>query len=461
MKKHIVVFLLLALFLASVIFSPVSSADENIDIEINVVGSEPRVHEEKSVLVAGMWNNLKIDMKSDSPRNIRVVVFKGDIEPQEKNISSYYEWRYEHNSNNPWKNVTNYNSSNYTNLDRCKKSDGVYNFCIGISDTLPNTPFYKEEWKIEIYENSKKIHSEYFYLEKPTKAIAHSHGDVIYFYVDPFTEMTAQGNDFFTLKNTGNVPLDISVSYPNLNFLIEFTSFTERITQGNSADYHMSLYSNSWQPQLITDQGEGIGKVPVDLIIDDSDAFVFLKTAIAVNAPDLRVFVGHSKHELVENLFGIGLSFQYEKNINMDEGDIRDINTYISGDGRLKLDISSDNTDNVKILKILRNGKETTVPIDIHSTSSSEEKITVRVEAIRERKSANINYNVESLDGRSKTYKTHVEVNPLSSKGDNEINSVKSESGFGSNSLVTMIVVVSIFMALGYMIVSQLRNKRR
>ena len=223
----------------------------------------------------------------------------------------------------------------------------------------------------------------------------------------------------------------------------------------------MLLYSNSWQPQLITDQGEGIGKVPDDLILDDSDAFVFLKTAIAVNAPDLRIFVGHSKHELVENLFGTGLSFQYEKNINMDEGDIRDINTYISGDGRLKLSIWSDDTDNVKILKIFRDGEETSSPIDIHSTSSSEEKITVKIEALRERKTANINYKLESLDGRSKTYKTNVVINPLSGKGDKEINSLKSDPGFGSNSLFTLIVVISIFMALGYMIVSQLKNNRR
>ncbi len=459
-KKVIIGILIILVFLLLQCF-PIVLAQENVDIEINIVGSEPRYHEDTLVFVAGIWNNLKITMESDKPRDLKVILFKGNEIPNEKNSTNYYEWIYDQNDANHWTSAVEYNSFTYIDTDKCEKTEKIYNFYVGISDTLPNTPFYKEEWKIEIYENNNKIYSENFYVEKPTKGIAKSHGDIIYFYIDPFTEMTSQGRDYFTLKNTGNVPLDISISYSTLEYLIEFTSFTEKIHPSDSANYHMSLHSNSWQPQLITDIGEGVGKIPEYIIIDDSDAFVFLKSALAVNAPDLRVFVGHSKHELVENLFDIGLSFQYEKNIRMDEGDIKEINAYISGDGQLSISIWTDDTDNIRILDIYKNGEEINSPIDISSTSSTEQKITVKVEAIREKKSGDIKYKLETLDGRSHTYKTHIDINPLSDGSLNDITGIKNDSGFGSNSIITMVVVLSIFMVLGYMIISQLRSKRR
>jgi hypothetical protein len=370
------------------------------------------------------------------------------------------EWEYKQNNPIHWISSIDYNSYDYIDSDKCEKSKNIYNFYVGISDTFPNTPFFNEDWKIEVYENDNKIHSENIFVEKPTKGIAKSHGDVIYFYIDPFTEMTTQGSDYFTLKNTGNVPMNIKVTYHNLEYLIEFTSFTDRIYPSDSANYHISLNSNSWQPQIITDYGEGIGQIPEDMILDDTDAFVSLKSALAVNAPDIRLFVGHSRHELVENLFDIGLSFQYQKNVNMDEGETKDISAYISGDGHLRLSIWTDDTENIRILKIFKNNEELNSPFDIHSTSTSEQKITVRVEAIREKKSGDINYKLEALDGRSHTYKTHVEINPLSGPI-NDLTGIKSDSGLGSNTLVTMIVVISIFLVLGYMIISQLRSKRR
>lgn len=459
-RKFIIVILLTAVFLCFQ-YLPIVSAEADVNIEIKIVESEPRYHEDKFVLVAGTWHNIKITMPSDKPRDLNVILFKGDNIPNQKNSTNYYEWKYKQNSATHWESGVYYNSFSYIDINKSEKIENIYNFYVGIQDTLPNTPFYKEDWKIEIYENNKKIHTENLYIEKPTKGIAKSHGDIIYFYVDPFTEMTSQGRDYFTLKNTGNVPLDISISYSNLEYLLEFTNFADRIHPSDSANYHMSLHSNSWQPQLITDIGEGVGKVPENILLEDSEAFVFLKSALAINTPDIRVFVGHSKHELVENLFDIGLSFQYEKNIRMDEGDIQEINAYISGDGKLSLSIWTDDTENIRILGIYKNNEEINSPFDISSTSSTEQKITVKVEAIREKKSGDIRYKLESLDGRSHTYKTHIDINPLSDGSLNDITGIRNDSGFGSNSVITMVVVLSIFMVLGYMIISQIKSKRR
>ncbi len=462
MKKIISINLTLIFMLVIISSCFTVSANENVNVQISAAGADPNFEDDKLVLVSGVWNYINVSMNSEQPRDLGLVLYKGDELPNDKNRTSYYEWMYDQDKSNHWISMIQYNDFNYIDTSKCKKIGSLYSFYIGISDFLPNIPFYKEEWTLDIYENNQKTYSECFYLEKPTKGIAHSHGDVIYFYIDPFNEMDASGNDFFTLKNTGNVPLDISVSYSDLEYLIEYTHFTKRIAPSKSANYHVSLHSGSWPPQLITDMGEGVGKIPEEYIIDDTDAFVYLKSALAIGVPDLRVFVGHNKYELVENLFDIGLSFQYKKSLKMDEGEIKDLDVYISGDGRLNLDIWTDDTDNIRILKILKNGQEINSPFDIYSTSSSEQKITIRVEAIRERKTGDIKYKLETLDGRSQTYSTHIEINALDDDSSlKKLAEDKKESSLGANTVVTMIVVISIFLVLGYMIVSQLKHKRR
>ena len=162
MKNIISTGLLLTIFLISILLSPTALAEENIDIEMYIEGAEPRLHGEKSVIVAGMWNILKINMESDKPRDLQILLFQGDEKPEKQNPSNYYEWRYDYNSPSHWKSMVEYNNFSYIDKEKCDKINSVYKFCIGISDTFPNKPFYKEEWKIEIYENDKKIHSEYY-----------------------------------------------------------------------------------------------------------------------------------------------------------------------------------------------------------------------------------------------------------------------------------------------------------
>ncbi len=453
--------LILILIIFSAIILPNSSilAEEDIDLNISVIGEETQYHDENQILVAGIWNNIDIDMGSQKPRNLKLILHKGDSLPTIKNSSNYYEWTYTENDAEPWKSQINYENYTYIDTSNCDKYKAVYSFKIGIKDILPKEIFSREKWTIKLYSNNQLVYSNNFWLEKATRGLAHSHGDVIYFYADPFTEMTASGNNFFTLKNTGNIPLEIKAEYPNFVDFIEFDSFTEHLSPKKDYNYELTLHSGSWQPQRIVRTGTVSAKVLDKYIVDDTDSMVYLKTAFKLDLPSLNVFVGHSGYELIEDILDTGLSFQYKKNVEMYEGEIIDLNAYISGDGTINLDIWTNDSRNIRILKIIKNGKEISSPFDITSTSTEEQKIVVRVEAIREGKSGDIHYDFKTNTGKTKSFQTHITISEPYEEI--EETSKKSKASFGSNNIITGVVVISIISVIIYMFISQIRHKRR
>ncbi len=435
------------------------SAEENTNLNIRVIEEETQYHNENQILVAGIWNNIDIDMGSQKPRNLKLILHKGDDIPSVKNSSTYYEWTYTENDAEPWNSQIDYENYTYIDASNCNKNKAVYSFKIGVKDILPKEIFSREEWTIKLYSNNQLVYEDNFWLEKATRGLAHSHGDIISFYCDPFVEMDADGNDFFTLKNTGNVPLKIKAGYPDFVDFIEFSSFTEHLSPKKDYNYELTLHSGSWQPQRIERTGTVSAKVLDKYIVDDTDSMVYLKTAFKLDLPSLNVFVGHSGYELIEDILDTGLSFQYKKNVKMYESEIIDLNAYVSGDGNINLDIWTNDTENIRILKILKNGNEVNSPFDITSTSTEEQKIVIRVEAIREGKSGDIHYDFKTNTGKTKSFQTHITIDEP--KEEIEETSEKSKLSFGSNNLVTGVIVISIISVIIYMFISQIRHKRR
>lgn len=399
-------------------------------------------------------------MGSQKPRNLELILYKGDSVPHTKNASNYYKWTYKEKNSNLWESQIDYDNYTYIETSKCNKNKEKYSFYVGVRDTLPKPIFSREQWKIEIHSNNKIVYDDVFWLEKATRGLAHSHGDIIHFYVDPFTEMDTMGRDYFILKNTGNIPLSLDAEYPNFVDFIEFKTFTKNIPPGKSIDYELQLHSGSWQPQRIERKGTVSAKVLDKYIIDDVNSLVYLKTAFTLDLPILKVYVGHSGYELIEDILDTGLSFQYKKNIKMYEGEKRDLNAYISGDGSINLDIWTPDTKNIRILKILKNDKEISSPFEIISTSNTEQKIVIRVEAIREGKSGDINYDFKTNTGKTKSFQTHITIGkPLEEK--EEGSKEKSKMSLGANNILTGIVVLSILSVIVYMFISQLKHKRR
>lgn len=448
------------MIIIQVFFPADVSAADDIKVDIHVIGEETQYHKNDQILVAGIWNKIEIDMGSQAPRNIKLIVYEGNSEPIAKNASNYYEWHYKEKNVNHWESQVYYDNYTYIDTSKCEKDKEVYSFYIGIRDTLSKEIFSREKWTIEVYSNNEIVYDNVFWLEKATRGLAHSHGDIINFYVDPFVEMDAEGRDYFTLKNTGNIPLVLTASYPDFVDFIEFKSFTEHLPPGKSEDYELLVHSGSWQPQRIDRQGTVSAKVLDKYIIDDVNSMVYLKTAFKLDLPLVKVFVGHNGYELIEDILDTGLSFQYKKNVKMYEGQILDLNAYISGDGSINLDIWTDDTKNIRILKILKNNEKISSPFDIFSTSDAEQKIVIRVEAIREGKSGDINYDFKTNTGKTRSFKTHITITEPEEKID-ESSKEKSKLSFGSNNVITAVVVLSILAVIAYMFISQIKHKRR
>jgi hypothetical protein len=449
LKANLILIILLAIGTISLI--PVGRAAE-IVVDVHILGESTQLSSGQQVLIAGIWHQINVTIEGLQPDTVTIKLYKGDTVPTgDKNATNYYEWSYNSSYDFPWRDVIRHRGFHYIKNASCVKTGNLYSFCVGISDTLPNVVFYKEPWMLEVYGDNTRIYREEIIIEKQTKGIAKSHGDFISFYIDPFTEMIDAASDHIILKNTGNVPLEITIDYDPYNDLLEFTRFPQKISPYSNGEYYIQLHSESWQPQLMSGTGVCEGKVPDYLIVNDTDATVVLFSSLAIDGPSLKIFVGHSAYEL-NTLLGSDITFQYKKHINMLEGEIRDISVYLSGDGEVNLDIWADE-QNVKIHQILSQQQEVESPFTMRSSSSYEHTIVIRVEAIRENHVGYIHYDIQH-DGNTQSFETQITIEPPTSTS-------QEESSLNITSNMTIIVVICIVFVIGYMVISQVRYRRK
>ena len=448
-KYYLQIIIIISIVLSILPISISVKADENVEISLHIPGEKEQIYDGKLVLISGVWHYLNLTI-ANNPEEIKMVLYKGNTTPTDKNFENYYEWKYVKSNPVQWEDLIKYNNYSYINSTKCKKTNNQYSFYLGISNTLPNIPYYRENWTVEIYYNEEKAYIENIFVEVPTSGLANSHGGTIIFSIDPFTEMDSQGSDYFVLKNTGNVPLSISINYPKFSEFMEFTKYFEKISVSEKADYHLQVHSKSWQPQRMSDEGSGYGRIPNYLIIDDFKAMVILQTELGITIPVLYVYVGHSQYELVE-IKDAGISFQYQRNIAMHEGEIENLQVFISGNGEAILDIWSDEK-NVSIKKISTKKGQVNSPLTITSTDTEEYTITVTVEAIRENHIGKIFYNLDT-GGNSQTFTTTIEIGPPIPINEQLVNY--------STSSMMFVVIGVIIVVIIYIVVSQIKYKRR
>ena len=254
-----------------------------------------------------------------------------------------------------WQDIQKYGDREYINSTHSIKFENNYSFCVGIEDTFPAQPkFYHENWTLDVYLDTIKIYSETVVVEKPTAGFAKSHGDIIIFYVDPFTEMDASGHDYFRIDNTGNIPLRIDVDFGSYNNIFEYNVNTI-LSQNNSMQFDpVIIHSESWPPGKKDIEGIIKGEIPSSLIIPV--ATLTFGTSFGIDSPILRVVTAHANYQLEEfKEANETITFQYQKDLKMSENEIKDITVYFSGDGVINFDLES---ENITILKVLSNNNE-------------------------------------------------------------------------------------------------------
>ena len=429
------------------LFSTVS-ADNDLNLKIHIIGEKTQTRFGDPVIVAGIWHHINVTVENQDFKKLSLKFYNGDHIPteEERNATNYYEWKYDENIQALWKDEMEYEGRSYLNSENCRKNNDVYSFCIGIKDTFPEILYYHENWTLEVYKDENKLFFKSVVVEKPTVGLAKSHADLIKFNVAPFTETVVFHNDSFKIENTGNIPLNISINYEADDDIIEVMGSNIILSPYSGSFHNVTLRSKSWKPGIIEIEGTISGKIPSSHII--TTANFTLTSAPVISSADLKIFVGHSNYEIYE--MPEAIVFQYEKNLEMNEGEIRDITVYISGSGVATLNIWSDEK-NITILKISSKNQEGT-PQTVISTDTSEYVITVKIEAIRENKIGFLYYALET-GGENQTFITQINIGSPSSQ--------TGEQASNTTYTMTIIIIICFILVAGYMISTHIKHKRR
>jgi len=444
--KDCIVILLLIFGLFS-IFHTVN-ADENIYLNIHILGEDAQNIFGNKVIVAGIWHNIDLTIETQVSQEIKLVLYQGISIPSAANRdeTNYYEWRYDKISD-LWTDENGYQGYSYINESNCKNEGNYYSFCIGLKDTFPDIDNYHENWTLEIFKDGAILHTESVTIEKPMIGIAKSHDDIISFQIDPFTEKNIQNEEqYFIIINTGNVPLKISFNYETYNEIIKVSNSGKKLSSDESYNHYVSLFTRSWKPGILSIEGSTSASIPEDLVI--TSAPIVFNTNITTLAASLELSVGHSNYRIQE-IKGSHIVFQYEEEINMRDGEVRDIIVYLSGEGIVDLAINVDG-EYIKILKIFSEDQEGS-PMTILSKNTSEYAVTIRVEALKENMIGTLTYRLE-IDGKIETYQTSISIGPpiiRESLGELRIPST------------AIFIVICFVIVIIYMISNQIKHKRR
>ncbi|MFO7678385.1 MAG: hypothetical protein R6V50_08430 [Thermoplasmatota archaeon] len=446
-KKNYAVIIIISLIMILSSFVLISSAEENVLVKINIVGEQIQTLFDRPVVVAGIWHHFDITFENSDYSLVEIKFYKGMEIPStlQRNESNYYEFSYDDNTK-IWTDLEEYDGYRYINEEQCQKNGNSVLFCIGIKDTFPDDTYYYENWTLEIYKDSTNIYSDTIIVEKPKPGFSRSHYDTINFNITPFSkENIYNENEYFTVTNVGNIPLTIYIDYGAYNNSIQSPFTNVNLSPKDTTRYYLTLLGEAWRPGILTFQGSIVGTVPSELIITTSE--FTLSPSIEMNAANIKIYVGHSDY-LIRELPGSHIVFQYQDKIEMNEGEIKDVVVYVSGEGYVKLDIQADE-ENVEILKIT-SIDQTGSPLLINSINTSEYEVTVRIHALKENRLGIITYTLEE-DGKVSTYSTEISIGPPTSEKKEESNIPIS----------TIFVVFCIVIVIIYMILAQIKHKRR
>jgi hypothetical protein len=443
-KQHIIVLLTCALCFCQLILTTVSA--DSVTLSINMLQGEQQTRFNKPVVVTGVWHYVNITIGSVIDE-LELRFYKGIILLNEnRNDTNFYEWKYDKNNVTVWSDISGY-SIQYIQPDLCTKSDGTVSFCIGIKDTMPNIVDYYENWTVEVNKDGTMLLSEGIVVEKPKTGVSLSKPSSIVFHVDPFTVMDAQGDNFFKIGNIGNIPLYVNFDAEKYSD-VEITEMNKKFSPDAITAHYVLVHSRSWPPGIKKINIQLNGSYPRSYFID-TNATVTLYSSFLIDVPQLIIYVGHSNYR-IDEIQGTGITFQFLEKLTMYEGEIRDINAYVSGDGAVTVAVSADEK-NISALKLLDGSTEVHSPISFVSTNASEHLMVVTVKALSEGTIGILTYRVSS-NGVTKTYITQISVGPPTS-AENTI----TNSGF----IMQIIIGVIVLLVVIYMILSYVRNRMR
>jgi len=433
-RDKILVLFMLCLFL--ILNLPFSLALQVKNLTVAFPDDKPQTRFDKPLLVAGRWQYINVTL--DNPADaLTLYLYKGQEPPASylRNDSNYYAWRY--TSPDRWQPLYSYGGCAYINESACFHSESTYSFFVAVSQNAIPKNSIQTNWTLRIDCNGVQVFSQQVVLEMPKTGIEPKRGTIV-LRVDPFTIKKLSSS--FGIHNIGNTPITVTVSYNKFSDLINTTNNGIKLSVNETSVHNVTMITKKWPPGIIHIEGTSTASplywFPYGTLT--------LTPRTPLPVPEIYIYVGRSNYEITE--VGDNITFQYKKNITMTYGETKDITAYLCGDGDVTISLSS---VNVTIFDVWYDGNKIENPISfmVHSTNSSEHPLKIRIGAQQPNCTGYLIYNL-NINGHYYSYTTRIAVGlPLTKKGEN-------------NLLVTIVVILSLLIAIVYIIHVRLQSGR-
>ncbi|MCD6237654.1 MAG: hypothetical protein J7K13_06880 [Thermoplasmata archaeon] len=443
--RHLL-FLVLAFIIGATVFYqiPHSRADSSVsEINIHMPMESERYRFNNRAWVAGIWHYVNITLnESSSPSKVTLILYKGNSIPAIKNETTYYSWEYD---GTEWRDDREYGGISFIDPSKCKIAGNSYSFYIGTSSFVKNRnpdSIDYENWTLAIKVDNVELTSIPVVMEEATSSISVSRADYT-LRCEPFTETTLKSSQKFLTTNTGNVPLRIFVSYNKLDSRINTSNFNTILHAGEKLEHSIEVETTKWQPGFVSISGT----IEATALYVIPTGFISFDTSLTVaNVPNIVIAVGHADYE-IEEISNGRITFQYDKNIEMNYGERKNITAYICGDGDITVSITNTNTTILNVWS----GEELIENIQhfvIHSTNSSEHPIIVQLQANKPNVTAYLIYTIQ-MGNESHIYTTTIKIGP-------EQKVEKKQD----NSMLYIIVGMALAGVIGYVAYNQIKYRR-
>ncbi len=351
-KKITAFVILLTLCLPFAAFSSSQAIAGTWEVDIFLPGHSPEFIGDKPLMISGILNVVNITY-SNTFETFSLQLYPGDDEPDVKNETNFYRWDYTDGDFDCF-------YDEYIDLSMSVKTETNIKFVIGTS-VLVNTG----DWTLDMISDGVKS-SVNIFMDIPKAGIGVSAPD-FYFTTAPFSGEdfhSSEDRNYVRTMNTGNIPLNLKITYDNLEDYIKTTNTTGIFGIGQERYHHLSFETPIWGPRRIVITGSVTGEplyavnpTTVQLIPIPQIPF---KLTIEIVRPGFRL------QELGD------VTIQYRQTASVQYEHTTDLQIYLTGTGTLTVTSA---TDQLSLESTTYRGARVGESVNIVLSNDTEEEV--------------------------------------------------------------------------------------
>lgn len=365
MERKFMAILISSFFIVSVLpgFSQAQVID---DVQIKMAGEVLRQRDGMDIMVGGVLHNLTIQLNAPAD-NITIKAYSSvpvSPTPPIGNISNIYHWSY---SNSTW---NDHLYTDFINPDLSTIYGNSYSFFLGtVANATPG------QWVLSILVDGTEEWNETFILEEPRSGIAFS-GPNFYFniapyitgFIDSWAPDDPRNSSYFTTTNSGNVPMDFTISYDDYDSLFTTTNSTGISHVQEERIHHIQFQAEKWSPREFTVKGRVHGE-PKMLVTPAMISFILAPES----AFNVIVKVARPGYDIFQMN---GLVVQYKSRIVANYNDELELDMYLTGtkDSHLSLNLTK-----LTLVELFSEGVEVSQPVYVQVMNDTEVQVIAKI----------------------------------------------------------------------------------